>query len=154
MHMDYVYCVQLIRNNLMRKNNAKLKKGTQIMKLSQPILIRSYCFADIMTRDNSLMQYVELGIFCNAAKIRTDKFNSFVAIVLRLIKIGKLIKNRPTSSFEIFPCNALFFTHHPILLSIPLTYHPLYNIAFPSSIFTLSSWLRHLPYPLVPFSTT
>ena len=36
---------------LCEKNNAKLKNSTNMVKLSPTILVRSYTFADIMTRD-------------------------------------------------------------------------------------------------------
>ena len=39
------------KKNSCVKNNAKLKNTTQIVKLSQQILVHSYSFADIMTRD-------------------------------------------------------------------------------------------------------
>ena len=52
MPRDFVYCIKLILKEFMRKNNAKLKNATKMVKLSQQILVRSYSFADIMTRDN------------------------------------------------------------------------------------------------------
>ena len=51
MHRYFVYCLKLIRKEVMRKNNAQLKKTSQIVKLSKQIMVRSYSFADIMTRD-------------------------------------------------------------------------------------------------------
>ena len=52
MHRDYVYCMKLIFNKIYVKNhNAKLKNTTKIVKLSAKILVRSYSFAHIMTRD-------------------------------------------------------------------------------------------------------
>ena len=51
MHRDFVYCLKLIRKEVMRKNNAQLKKTSQIVKLSKQLMVRSYSFADIMTRD-------------------------------------------------------------------------------------------------------
>ena len=51
MYRYFVYCMKLILKEFMRKNNAKVKNTTKIVKLSQQILIRSYSFADIMTRD-------------------------------------------------------------------------------------------------------
>ena len=51
MHRDYVYCMKLIIIEFMLKNNAKLKITKKMVKLSQQIMVRSYNFADIMTRD-------------------------------------------------------------------------------------------------------
>ena len=52
-HRYFVYCMKLILFYFlnMRKNNAKLKNTTKMVKLSPTILVRSYSFADIMTRD-------------------------------------------------------------------------------------------------------
>ena len=47
MHWDFVYCMNVICG----KNNVKLKNTTKIVKLSQQIMVSSYSFADIMTRD-------------------------------------------------------------------------------------------------------
>ena len=52
MHRDFVYFMKLILKEFMRKQimkNWKIPK--QIVKLDQQILVRSYSFADIMTRD-------------------------------------------------------------------------------------------------------
>ena len=51
MHRDYVYCMKLILAKYMPKNNAKLKNITKMVKLSATILVRSYSFAHIMTRE-------------------------------------------------------------------------------------------------------
>ena len=53
MHRDCVYCMKLIIIEFMlKKNNGKLKIiQKKMVKLSQTILVRSYNFADIMTRD-------------------------------------------------------------------------------------------------------
>ena len=52
MHRDFVYCMKLILKEFMlKKNNAKLKNTKKMVKLSQQILVRSYSFADIMTQD-------------------------------------------------------------------------------------------------------
>ena len=51
MHRDCVYCGKLILKEFMRKKNAKLKNTKQIVKLSLQMIVRSYSFADIMTRD-------------------------------------------------------------------------------------------------------
>ena len=52
MHRDFVYCMKLIVTEFMRKKtNIKLKNTTKIVKLSPKILVGSYSFADIMTRD-------------------------------------------------------------------------------------------------------
>ena len=47
MHRDFVYRMKLILkeyNFLCEKNNAKLKNTTQMVKLSQQILVSSYSF--------------------------------------------------------------------------------------------------------------
>ena len=51
MHRDFVYCMKLILKAFMLKNNAKLESTKTIVELSQRIMVRSYSFADIMTRD-------------------------------------------------------------------------------------------------------
>ena len=67
MHRDFCYCMKLILTQIMRKNNAKLKKTTQMVKLSPKMLVRSYTFAHIMTRD----KYVAFKI---VSCIRTRNF--------------------------------------------------------------------------------
>ena len=54
MQRDFVYCMKLILKEFRRINNAKLKNTTTIVKLSPTILVRSYSFADIMTRASIL----------------------------------------------------------------------------------------------------
>ena len=52
-----------------------------MVKLSQTILVRSYSFADIMTRDKYVafkIVSVDQGIFYKAAKIHSDIFNTCV----------------------------------------------------------------------------
>ena len=52
MHRDFVYCMKLIlKEYICEKNNATLKNTAKMVKLSQQILVSSYSFADIMTRD-------------------------------------------------------------------------------------------------------
>ena len=53
-HIDFVYCMKLILKNLCEKNNAKLKNTIKMVKLSHKMMVRSYSFADIMTRDKHL----------------------------------------------------------------------------------------------------
>ena len=45
MHRDVFYCMKLILTQIMRTNNAKLKKTTQMIKLSPKMPVRSYTFA-------------------------------------------------------------------------------------------------------------
>ena len=49
--MQFVYCIKLIVKEYLRKYNAKLKNTAKMVKLSPKILVHSYSFADIMTRD-------------------------------------------------------------------------------------------------------
>ena len=58
-HRDYVYCMKLILKKYMQKYNAKLKKPTEIVRLSATILVRSYCFAHIMTREKYVAFKIE-----------------------------------------------------------------------------------------------
>ena len=46
-----VYCMKRVLKEFMRKNNAKLKNTTKMVKLGQQILVRSYSLADIMSRE-------------------------------------------------------------------------------------------------------
>ena len=63
MHRDCVYCMKLILKNVCEKNNAKLKNTNKMVKLSQKIMVRSYSFADVMTRDNYIaFKIVACGI--------------------------------------------------------------------------------------------
>ena len=50
MHRHSAY-LKLILKEFIRKKECKIEKYQNIVKLSQPILVRSYSFADIMTRD-------------------------------------------------------------------------------------------------------
>ena len=52
MHRDCVYCMKLILKEFMRKKYCKIENTNKMVKLRQQIMVRSYSFADIMTRDN------------------------------------------------------------------------------------------------------
>ena len=51
MHSDCVYCLKLILKEFMLNKIEKLKNTKKMVKLSQTIMVRSYSFGDIMTRD-------------------------------------------------------------------------------------------------------
>ena len=63
-----------------------MKNTKKIVKLSQQNLVRSYSFADIMTRDKYVafkivslkLHAVDQGIFYKAATIHSDIFNTCV----------------------------------------------------------------------------
>ena len=61
-----------------------MKNTKKMVKFSQQIPVRSYSFADIMTRDKyvafKIFQAVDQGIFYKAANIHSDMFNTFADI--------------------------------------------------------------------------
>ena len=51
MHRYFVYCMKLILKEFMRKKECKIEKYHKNCQIKPTILVRSYSFADIMTRD-------------------------------------------------------------------------------------------------------
>ena len=82
MHRDFVYCMKLILKEFMPKKNNATLKNTQKMVVKPTILVRSYTFADIMTRH----KYVAFKIVSSS---RSGNFSirlpTFIVIYLILL---------------------------------------------------------------------